>query len=148
MYIFFYIVIISIISFSFTKTIVIKYPKSIAIALLLVLFPNPLAAGSGFKVRWGPCLLFYQLMRKLKQELTKILLEIFGYLDIVAEKHCLKWNDIFNWLCNWSIVWTYIIFVKKNTRPNLFRQKNYAQNAWFTTIANLQQKRDNGLKWD
>ena len=78
------------ISFSFSKTILIKYLISIAIALLLVWFPNPLAAGSGFKVRWGPCLQsFISCLRKLKHELNKILLEIeiFGYLNVVAEKH-------------------------------------------------------------
>ena len=126
------------ISFSFSKTILIKYP--ISIALSLVWFPNPLAAGSGFKVRWGPCLQsFISCLRKLKHELNKILLEIeiFGNLNVVVEKHCLQWNDIFNWFCNWSILCTYMIFViKKNMQPKLFRQKNYTQNKWFATFAN------------
>ena len=68
------------------------YPISIAIALLLVWFPKPIAAGSGFKLRWGTCLQsFISCLRKLKHELNKILLEIeiFGYLNVVAEKHCL-----------------------------------------------------------
>ena len=33
-----------------------------------------------------------------------------------------------------------LIFVKKNTRPQFLRQKNYAKNAHFPTFANLQQK--------
>ena len=87
MYIFFYIVIISIISFSFTKTIVIKYPISNAIALLLVcLIPQPTCCWKWVQSQMGTMSTLLLADEKIKTGTNQNLIRDFWILRYRGRK--------------------------------------------------------------